>query len=122
MKSSTQILKQLQTRKDGVKAELGALDKEINALSQKKKVLSRQLSGINKEIKGLTEKTKDVVISEHAILQYLRRVKGLNIDAIKAEIVPEKAKRIIDTIESAHVPVDGFKLIVKNKVVVTVED
>lgn len=60
-------------------------------------------------------------VSDHAIVRYLERVKGLDIKAIKEEIAPQHVRNQIRALGSGYYPVDGkFKIRVKNGVVITV--
>ncbi len=82
-------------------AKLKSLQTRLSTTRQKILELKNQSSDVNRELTrqfGIEEKLeediqalteKDIQISEHAILRYLERVKGVNIEALKAEILPE---------------------------------
>lgn len=60
-------------------------------------------------------------VSEHALLRYLERVKGLDLRAIEQEMLTQKATLAIEL--GAHaVPIgDGLEMIIKNRNVITVK-
>lgn len=91
------------TPKDKERQErLEALQKEHSKLSSRKKALKSQMgniteeiSKINKELNRLGGQIFDIKnedgetphITDHAVVRYLERVKGVDIWALKAEIV-----------------------------------
>lgn len=61
------------------------------------------------------------MVSDHALLRYLERVKGVDIDALRAEILGEGRQEMIQKMMSCKLPIGGgAKLIVQQRVVVTV--
>lgn len=62
-----------------------------------------------------------VGITDHAIIRYLERVHNLDIEKIKAEMVPPNIEKMILKCQTAKVPIQkGVRLIVKDCVVITV--
>jgi recombination DNA repair RAD52 pathway protein len=60
-------------------------------------------------------------VSDHAIVRYLERVKGLDIEAIKKEILPDALSRAAKKMGNGFYPVNGtHKVRIKNQVVITV--
>ena len=60
-------------------------------------------------------------ISDHAIVRYLERVKGMDIEAIKKEILPPHVHADTKVMGNGYYPVNGkHKVRVKNGVVITV--
>lgn len=60
-------------------------------------------------------------VSDHAVVRYLERVKGMDIAAIRKEILPDKLNKMTKVMGSGYYPVsDAFKIRVKNGVVITV--
>ncbi len=61
------------------------------------------------------------MVSDHALLRYLERVKGVDIDALRAEMLGEGRQALIQKLMSCKLPIgDGARLIVQQRVVVTV--
>jgi len=60
-------------------------------------------------------------ISDHAIVRYLERVKGLDIDEIRKEILPDYVRAKTKAMGNGYYPVNGtHKIRVKNDMVITV--
>ena len=93
----THELKSLQGRRDKMRQVISICESEVRdkhkELNQKNKELNdkkKQLNLILKNIKDIEDRRKNVVISEHAILRYLERVKGFNLEDIKNFIITNK--------------------------------
>lgn len=94
--------------------KLNALQEKHGALTRTKNALKRRMASdmseigeINKELKGLGAQIFDLKnidsdtphITDHAVVRYLERVKGMNIWDIKAEIIQHSdAVRVDNTI------------------------
>lgn len=62
-----------------------------------------------------------VEITDHAIVRYLERHKGIDMNAIRSEILTETTTAYIQQLGDGKYPIgDGRRLVVKNKTVVTV--
>jgi hypothetical protein len=70
---------------------------------------------------------REIVVSEHAILRYLERVAGVNLDEVREKILSPSVRKYIDELGSGKFPQNGsetgkYRVVVKNRVVTTVED
>lgn len=101
--------------------------KKNNAEEQRK--LERDQRDIEQRLQEIEAKladlaSTDVLVTEHAIIQYLVRVQGLDLEKIKAAILPEAVKKQVLTIGGGKFPVNTgdipFNIKVKKKRVVTV--
>jgi len=114
-------LKQLQVHIADVKAKINNLKLEISGKN-------KELSLHEKELKTLTEKLnsfekKDTIISEHAYLRYFERVLGYDLEKIGKEILSEDILKMMETLGSSgkYPNQKGYRLVIKNNVVVTIE-
>ena len=90
---------------------------------KEKDAAHRELGHVNNCIARLKSQP---VVTEHAILRYLERVKGIDIIAIEREILNPKTIETINThgIGPSKIPlstVRGCRLVVDDKTVITVE-
>lgn len=113
----------------------------ITQLEKQQKVLKKHIddsqnSLLAKEIKHnamvdeyeLTEdklekiKQRRVInVSDHAVLRYIERVLGMDIEALKESIVDDDMARKINAMGNGNYGIrDGYKLIVRENVVLTV--
>lgn len=116
-------LKHLGVKRDKAEHELSLLRAEQSSLDQKMRAATRELSSIDAQIRKLREsgKVKPVIVSEHAILRYLERVRGLDIDQVKREIAPEHIVQRVRAMGNGEYPVAGsHTLKVQDNTVVTI--
>lgn len=115
--STVKELKSQLTKKQGeldaIKIEMVTRQKEYES---KKKIVDELSIKIEK-----LEKPTNPEISEHAILRYVERVMGINIDDIKKEILSEEVLDLIDKLGgNGTYPTKDFRVVMKDNVVVTV--
>lgn len=117
-------LKHLTTRKEQAERRLKALREELSSLDQKIRSETREIGDIDSQIAKLQTKaknqTKTVVFTEHAILRYLERVKGLDIDQVKKEMVPDLVTQQIRAMGNGEYPVGTHSVKIKDNTVVTI--
>jgi hypothetical protein len=64
----------------------------------------------------------DPTVTDHAMIRYIERVMGIDMEALKARILTPETRAFIDQFGSGKFPVaPGYRLVVKNRVVITVE-
>lgn len=116
----THEVKHLESRLAKAQADLAAA-KEDQAQA------NRRVCDAGKLIRDLTSRlaalqsSAEPVVSEHALLRYIERVVGVDLDAAKAEILSTVARKAIQDFPTCTIQADGFKLVVRNRTVVTVE-
>jgi hypothetical protein len=113
--------KELQTHLNSLEQQ--AKIKQIG-IAQEQKALSLMEKSI-KEIRIALDKAKnpaEPTVSEHAILRYLERVEGVDIDAIRAKILNPKILGFIEVVGGAGTfpHEDGFKIAMKKNIVTTI--
>ena len=132
-----------QTEVAGLKKEKERLIREIEEVEAAKKILTDSLEykRVMEEKQKLTTTLKqkkvslesvserlgtllsrsEPKLSEHAILRYLERVKGIDLDAITQEILTEERKEAIRNFGTVKLPLEkGAKLVVREGTIVTV--
>ena len=115
-------LKELQSILNNAQAEKKAIEEKIKELETAKASLSTTISNLNESIKSYTNRQKDLIVSEHAILRYLLRVQGLDIAQVARDLVPDRIKEQIKMLGNGTYPIPekGFKIVVKENVIVTI--
>ena len=95
-----------------------ALQRETN---DKVSALSDKIKSLKKQCEAL--KTREIIISDHAVVRYFERVEGFDIENIKAAICPDSAKKQIGVVRTGSFPVrsgeKNWKLKVKDGIVAT---
>ena len=70
-----------------------------------------------------TERKKKLVISEHAILRYIERVMGIDLEELKAKILPEdvlKKIKALEGVDGTYPCSEGFKVRIRDRTIVTI--
>lgn len=120
--SKSAQLKNLQTQRKELRGELGSVNKIISEGMKKKTEIKARMEILDNQITGMQD--KEVVITEHAMLRYIERVMGLNMDDVRMEILPEVTEKQVQALRQGTFPVNdggkGFKILVKNNTVVTI--
>lgn len=99
----------------------------VSAANQLKGVVRRvnnDLHAIGLELKDITQRLKvhhGDIITDHALLRYLERVRGIDIEAVRKEILSERVMGVIRQLGSAKINLqNGCRAVVDHGVVVTV--
>lgn len=116
---NAQTLKGLQTQQDKVTAELKDLKSQQTALTQDINHKSNQLAQLRQKIHDLQKNQSELVVSEHAILRYLERVRKYDMKTASQSILTHELREIAKLGDGRYT-VNGYTLIIKNNVVTTV--
>jgi len=116
-----QKIKGLQSQYDNSKAESDLLKIEISnkqkEYQSKLEIQKRLLSEISK-----LSNTKELKVSEHAIIRYFERVKGYNLEEIEKEILSEDIIKISETLGGTgkYPNKKGFMVLIRDFIVTTI--
>lgn len=118
--SFKQTLKSLQTQEKNLNQQLKLKVQELENCKVIISKLQSQRDKILHQIKAI-ENSGKITVSEHAIIRYLERVKGMSISEIESEIINADVLNLIETLGgNGSYPNGTFKLIIKNGIVTTI--
>lgn len=110
----------------GLKSQLKNKVDELELIKHKKRIQKDyntkrdEITTLNQKIKNIEESNKDIVVSEHDILRYLERVKGIDIEELKKEIITEQVENLVNVLGgNGKYPNNNIQLIMKNFTVTT---
>lgn len=115
LKSLKTQLAKLEARRDIINKEIADNQAELSKINSKYKTLRTQYDELT-----TTTAVKDPIVSEHAIIRYLERVKGLDITEISNEIMDEKTKNAIKFMKNGKINRDEYALVIRDSIVVSV--
>jgi hypothetical protein len=119
--SEVRIIKQLRSQLNTMLDDAKVLKIESANIQRQYSEKQNAIEKLNLEINKLNFKTDKIKVSEHAILRYLERVKGLDINAIEKEILNDKVLGLINTLGgNGTFPSYNFSVLMKNNTVTTV--
>jgi len=114
----SESIKQLQSRGTKIKAEIVTLKSDLHDINNRLNNRKEVLQNIEKQI---SEINIEPTVSEHAVLRYLERQYGFDLEDIKKQILSDDLKGLIIKLGSGKYPLgDGRTVVVKNKCVVSV--
>lgn len=121
MKTYSQKIKGIQTQICQLESDIELDKMQISTTQKQMTTKQRRLSELKAMEKALTTK-KELIVSEHAILRYLERVCGLNIEDTISRIKNDQILSIYNQLgNSGKYPCDEFSAVVRDNVIVTIE-
>lgn len=103
--------------------ELQAQEESLKKMiANKQRVLSttkKEIDNVLQEIDKLSNKT-EIKISDHAIVRYFQRVKGIDLDQVRKEILSPSVLSWVETLGDGTYPSQDCKLVIRDNTVVTV--
>ena len=118
--TTTTELKGLKTQLAQATAKRDLLQQEVFHTQKEVHTLTTRIKSLNNRIKQLQEQDQEPIISEHAILRYLERVKGIDIDALKQEIMDDKTAENIKFLKSGKIKRAEYDMVIQDNVVVSI--
>ncbi len=119
--SNQHILKGLQTKISLLEEEIKAIQDQKLDITRRYNSKAQELDKAKGDLKKLTNKA-NIIVSEHAILRYLERVKEINIDEIKSAILTKSFLYLYDQLGTdGEYPNGEVQLVVKQGVVTTIK-
>lgn len=101
---------------------MGSLREQSRNIKNQIREEERKLLAIKEKLESLTKKAVEPILTDHALVRYLERVKGIDIEKAKKEILSDKLKSMISTLGNGKFPCDNFTVIVKDNQVITILD
>lgn len=114
--------KGLQVRRSRLEPEVERLKREVSQANTAYQEVKKELDDVVVEINRFEEETIEPIVSEHAMLRYIERVKGFDLTALHNEILTDERKALIAEMRSCDFIVGDYKIVVKRGVVVSVTD
>jgi len=112
-----------------LRAEKAAIETKLAELKVTSGHLSRNITNEINEIRNLNNKiqeleTGEVVVTDHAVLRYLERVHGIDVEAYRKNLVPERVHAQMTMLGAGKFPVtqneEQYTLVVRDRKVITV--
>lgn len=114
-KLESQLAKQV-SEIEASKIEVGNLQKQLAQKEKAAKELREKIAAL------AAKKRKEIGITEHALLRYLERVKGMDLAALEQEIITEKIRGLVAELGgSGQYPSgEGYAVVMKDFQIVTI--
>jgi hypothetical protein len=119
--TATHELKGLQTRLKQAEVDLEQAVQASKSSVQKEATARNAVRTLRNKIEQLQKSTSEPVVTEHAMLRYLERVHGLDLENIRQAILDESTTKHIKFARSGKIKRDDGTIVFQNNVVVTFE-
>ena len=112
----------------GYKTQISKLEAEVSVVKQEIKIKRDELQRKEKHIAELHAKIKKLQnkgglkVSEHAIVRYLERVKGIDMEQLENEIANDQVKELVTKFKQGTFPAGNFSVVVKDNTVITIQN
>jgi len=117
-----QELKGLQTRLTQAKVDYDIANQSYKVAHENVTKARQTMQNLERQIKDLQESSVEPIVTEHAMLRYLERVRGVDLEELRQEILNDKTSELIKTYKSGKFPVgDTHRVVVKKGTIVTIE-
>ena len=121
MAKNAHDLKQLQVRLAKAEAEAGAAKEEVRAAQKREAEAAKLVASLRQQVEEYQAKGGEPMVTEHALLRYFERVLGYDLEEIRGMILNDTTRAYIEQFGSGKIPGKGFRIVVKDRAVVTVE-
>jgi hypothetical protein len=124
--STHQEIEALKVEAAAVAARISTQEDEAQALAIQIRHDREYLNQCRQRIAKLSaqlaaqEPNKEVKVSDHALLRYIERVMGADLDKFRADILTEQNRKAIEFAGDCTIKSGGVEFVVKNRTVVTV--
>lgn len=105
----------------GLKYQIKKMEGDAEALKTEISIKQRELSQKQNTIKSLKQQVqkidnnKNIKVSEHAIIRYLERIKGVDIEEIEKEILSDEVLNLVEKLGgNGGYPNKNFKVLMSN--------
>jgi len=114
-------IKGLETRRNKLQAQRKQLNIEIQEKQKESANMKSRIDMLQKKIEKLkSKKSNNLIISEHALLRYIERVIGIDLQEIQNKILPPEKVEKIKAMGNCTYGLGDHKLTIKDGIVVTV--
>lgn len=98
-------LLELKQQRNDLDAKMNVLSEEINTFNKTRKELASSLDSLKGKISNLE---KPIVITDHALMRYLERVIGLDMELYRKQVLTDSVKRQILKRGDGHYSVTDY--------------
>lgn len=67
--------------------------------------VKEEVQSLKLKLKQIAERSKEPVVTEHALLRYIERVCGIDLNAVRQQILTESVLKQIETLDSGKFPI-----------------
>lgn len=94
----------------------------LKKLVKQEKFHLKQADSIARKIFHLRQKENPLKVSDHALMRYMERCKGFDLDAVRSEIITEDLVRLYNQLGNGQYPtgIGTTRVVIEDGVIVTI--
>lgn len=123
-----QKIRALRKKVDNLKYKLKEVDENIKKKERSYENVINQKKNLEAELKRTeqilesTESSDELIVSDHSLIRYLERVKGIDVEALREEIVSDEMRTLYKSLGDGKYPIEqtGGRAVIKNGIVVSI--
>lgn len=116
----TKLIKNLESQQVSLKQKIDQSNDAILVREIKHNAMVDEYELANDKIEKIKNRRK-INVSDHAVIRYLERVLGMDIEELKQDIITDDIARKIKAMGNGNYGIEGgFRMIVKDNVVLTI--
>lgn len=117
-------MKELMSRISSHKDKIVAHQREGSYHNREIKRLTHEKKNMENTLKQLKRDSNELYITDHAIVRYLARIEGVDIEAIKGKMLTDHFSRAYEALgTNGEYPTgDGYNLVIREQNVVTIKN
>ena len=117
----SQELKQLQSRKAKLEVYVEELSRATRESQREYDKARFKMKALDEEIKRFSD--SNIIVSEHAVLRYMERVMGFDLEMVRSAILSPDNLMMIKKLGAGKYPLPGGgRIVVKDNVIVSIVD
>jgi hypothetical protein len=112
-------IEDLKSKIETIHGRISEHQREMTALQGEVAQMEATRRSLLAEVERRSRPAEDIHITDHALLRYVERVFGIDVDAVRREILTDGVARCIE-LGASTITVDGIQFRVKDRSIVTV--
>jgi len=112
-------------KKEDLEKENRILQQEIveieKVLNIQNCILTEKRKRIRKNLEAIKKFSTKLSISDHALVRFIERKTGINIEDLKKELLPQRVIDLIGESSDARITHNAITYVIKSHVIVTIE-
>jgi chromosome segregation ATPase len=115
-------IEELAFKRNDLNAQMSALITERKKADDRIKEIAQHISNIDKLIAGIRRDLKSckVGITDHALLRYLERIHGFDVEEVKKRLLTDKLRTSMQMYGKGKITENGITYIFRDNAVVTI--
>jgi len=120
--SNNPDIEELTYKRNALNAQMTKLIEERNRTNEQIRSIAEKISNIDHQISSMkkSHKLNKTGITDHALLRYLERIHGFDVEEIRKELMTDSLRKCLQTYKTGKVTENGITYIFRDNAIVTI--